>query len=82
MNLAGPYLLCGEHPMMLFQPERDLVQGMLIEEENLRFISETGGNGPPRCARYSLRAAPAKARTSTEPRQARAAFLPQAIASS
>lgn len=33
--------------MMLFQPERDLVHGVLIEEENLRFISETGGNGPP-----------------------------------
>jgi len=46
MSLASPYFLCGEHPMMLFQPERDLVQGVLGEEENLRFISETGGNGP------------------------------------
>ncbi len=47
MNLAGSNFLCREHPMMLFQPERCLAQGVLDEEENLRFISETGGNGPP-----------------------------------
>lgn len=46
MNLAGSNFLCREHPMMLFQPERCLAQGVLDEEKNLRCIRETGGNGP------------------------------------